>query len=1172
MNNFILNTLDSHNSFKKIVDNISKNSSPVLATGVIDAVKTHLIASLLENHAKTSLVITSSELKAKEIVADLQFFIKNREILFYPAKDIIFYSADVRSIDITKTRFAALNSVLNGEKPIVVLSIEALFDRLTPRKNFEKSIITLNVGEEYNLSELAEKFIFLGYERVSTVEAPGQFSLRGGIIDLCTIIGSQAVRIEFFGDEVDSIRQLDLITQRSFDKLEEIKIFPMRELVYGDEELQQAITLIEEEFDKTHKNLEKKGLYEKASKLKSEILESCERLKTEKRVLGVEKFTKYFYENSETLVDYLDQNSFIYFDEPTRILGKAISSQEEFNESIKNRILKGYLLPNQMDMVFSYHDILQKTKRHFEFLLSAMTTNIKDFSPRDVVHFDVRSSGVFKDRLDLFCEDIKNLVAKNYKILILAGTKFKCEQLFNELNSQGVAANIVSDFFEASLSQTPIIAPGNIQKGFIYDDIKLAILSEGELFHEKKKRKFRRHKKGNKIGHFAELNVGDVIVHDTHGVGIFSGIENINTDGVRRDYLKISYANDETLYMATNQMDMVTKYIASDSRKPKLNRLGGVSWQKAKAKAKGQASILAEDLIKLYALREAKEGFIFGADTSWQAEFEENFPYQETDDQAAAIEDVKADMESAKVMDRLVLGDVGYGKTEVAIRAAFKAVQDNKQVAILVPTTILAQQHFNNFASRMRDYPITVELMSRFRTQKQIKETIKNLESGKVDIVIGTHRVLSKDVKFKDLGLIVIDEEQRFGVAHKEKLKNLRENVDVLTLSATPIPRTLHLSLTGIRDMSIINEPPSERLPVQTFVLEYNEQFVRDAIMREISRGGQVYYLHNRVRSISDVSTRIQNLVPEANVGYAHGQMSETELENIMMDFISTEINVLVCTTIIESGLDISNANTIIIHDADNMGLSQLYQLRGRVGRSNRIAYCYLLYRKDKIVNEIAEKRLQTIREFTEFGAGFKISMRDLELRGAGNLLGAEQHGHIDAVGYDMYTKLLDEAVRTLKGEEIFDRFETSIDIKISAYIPESFIDDEERKLEIYKKISHITGEEDYNEVWEEIEDRYGDLPLSVKNLLDISYLKATANKTGITSVMQKGNNIVCTFKNDANIDIERLMQIIKDSRSKILLTSGQNPYITFKNDDDVSGKILRSTNELLKKIIMKHF
>lgn len=1168
--NILLEPILQIGSFISMKNGLEKGNTPILATGVLDSQKCHIIASIKKEINKPILVITNSELKAKEIQEDLSFFFKNEhKILMYPAKDIIFYSADVRSTDIVKQRFDVLNSLIEGNAPVIVLSIEALFDRLTPKNKFEKFILEIEEGMELSLQEISEMLIFMGYERRSLVEACGQFAIRGGIIDIFTTIYDNALRIEYFGDEIDSIRLVDPHSQRSIEKVNKIRIFPMRELVYGQEELDLAVAEIEKEYNKTYLNYQKKGLLEEAAYLKENVLQTIEKLKENKSISGVERFFQYFYKDETNLLNYLNKDTIVYFDEPSRIKKHAENSYEEFNESVKGRILKGYMLPLQMNMVFSYVKILHMCQKFHQVLLSSLTQSVNEFKIKNIIEFKVKGTRIFKSRIDLLKDDLIYWRDKETKVVILAGSKTRGERLVKELLEEGITARYVDNINNYNLTpQTVCVISGTLNKGFEYVDAKFVLVSDKELFGEERKRKKpKKNKKGAKIESFTDLRMGDYIVHDNHGIGIYKGIETIVSNNISRDYLKLVYSDDGVLYVPTNQMDMIQKYIGGESVKPKISKLGGTEWSKAKARTKGAVKIMAKDLLQLYAKRREAKGIIYSKDTVWQREFEDMFPYEETNDQLAAIEDVKKDMESPRVMDRLICGDVGYGKTEVAIRAAFKAVQDNKQVGYLVPTTILAQQHYNTFVERMKDFPIEIELMSRFRSKKQQKESLDRLKQGKSDIVIGTHRILSKDIKFKDIGLIIVDEEQRFGVTHKEKLKRIKENIDVLTLTATPIPRTLHMSLAGIRDISILEEPPQERQPIQTYVMEYNTEFIKDAIHRELSRGGQVYYLHNRVSNIAEVAGNIQTIVPEATVAYVHGQVSESELESVMMDFIAGEIDVLVCTTIIETGVDIPNANTIIIQDADTMGLSQLYQLRGRVGRSNRIAYSYLMYKKDKVLDEIAEKRLQTIKDFTEFGSGFKIAMRDLEIRGAGNLLGEQQHGHMDIVGYDMYCKLLDEAVRELSGENIKDVFETTIDIKISAYIPKHYISNEEQKLEIYKKISFISSIEEYYDIQEEIEDRFGDLPKSVQNLLDIALLKSIANKIGVTSISQRQFNIIITFKADANVNPEKIMSIVSKNSNKLILKVAPNPYLTYKCTQGITSVIINELRSILSEI-----
>ena len=976
-------------SYRHLLESIEKKQTPVFVSGVIDVQKSHLIYGLRTHTKRPVVVLTHSEVRAKEIWEDLRFFTK--EGAFYPARDILFYSADVHSMEMNRQRFLTLERLLDGNCPLLVASMEALMDRFPPKKEFSSFVLTLRIGDQIDLEELMKKLIFMGYERTELVESPGQVALRGGILDLYSLTAEEAVRIEFWDDEIDSIRSMDAQSQRSVEKLDEVRIFPMRELVYDEARGHLATAKMEKEYGKFLKKLEKNGEEEAAERLREVVGEQIDALKTGGRFDGAGGVLPFFYEDSVSLFSYLPEEAILCFDEPQRLAEHMQTIEEEYQESMKGRIAQGFLLPSQSGMLWDYTELLRQAEGFDQALLAGISQRTPGFSPKERADFLVRSTPSFQKRADLFCEELAELRREKFRTLVLAGSPTRAQRIAAELTEWELPAVYVENLEQEIPKGAVWVSKGSLSKGFRYDYIQLAVFSDSEVFGKQtEKRRKKRKQSGEAIRSFSDLHIGDYVVHDNHGIGVFRGLEKISVEGVQKDYMKISYRDGGNLFVPVSQMDMIQKYIGSGGGTPKLNKLGGQDWLKAKAKARTAVKILAEDLVALYAKRAAAQGHVYGADTLWQREFEEAFPYEETDDQLNAIEDVKKDMESGKVMDRLICGDVGYGKTEVAIRAAFKAVQEGKQVAYLVPTTILAQQHYNTFVQRMAGYPVKIELLSRFRTAKQQKESLAALEKGFSDIVIGTHRILSKDVKFKDLGLVIVDEEQRFGVAHKEKLKRLRENVDVLTLSATPIPRTLHMSLSGIRDMSILEEPPQERRPVQTYVMENNPEFIREAIHRELARGGQVYYLYNRVEHISEEALRVQNLAPEANVAYAHGQMSERELERIMGDFLEGEIDVLVCTTIIETGLDISNVNTIIIQDADRMGLSQLYQLRGRVGRSNRSSYAYLMYKRDKMLKETAEKRLQTIREFTEFGAGFKVAMRDLEIRGAGNLLGAE--------------------------------------------------------------------------------------------------------------------------------------------------------------------------------------
>lgn len=1143
--NKILQEDEKYNLAKKYL--LEKNKT-ILLTNVLDSQKALLTYGFLNNINKTSLFICQDEKTAKKMYDDLSFFFKEN-IFYYPSKDMVFYTADVKSMDISKQRFKIIEKLINNEKIITIMSIESLFDRVIKKDIFKSYIKSFKVGQTLDLNKLIKELVFMGYERADAIEGTGQFSVRGGIIDIFNITMDNAIRIELWGDEIDSIRILDVLSQRSIEKIEEIKIYPVRELVYDENLLKTAIFNVNNELNNIKNDYNNQNT-EYLSTLTQKINYDIERLKNEQSFSGIEKYIPFFYYEKTNILNYFDKDSIIFFDEPKRIKQNAELIYNEFLESIKGRIIKGELLPCQKDITLDYNQIINILKDYKKILFTNILTNIPDFKVDKTISFECKSTLSFNNNMS---EIINNLIyykKLNYKIIFLAGNNTKCEMLEKEFNQKNLPAVFLKK--ESLKKETFTFSPGiiyiikgSLNNGFENVLNKFIIISDKEVFGEDKKYKKSRKKiKGIKISSFSDLKVGDYIVHENHGIGIFKGIEKIVTNGVSKDYLKLGYLDDGNIYIAINQMDLIQKYVVSnDGSVPKLNKLGTKQWSNTKSKAKKAVQALAKELLKLYAKRQSAKGFAFSKDTIWQKEFEDNFPYKETDDQLNAILDVKADMESTRVMDRLICGDVGFGKTEVAIRASFKAVQDQKQVVFLVPTTILAGQHFNTFVKRMEAYPITIKLLSRFVSQKQQKETINELKNGTVDILIGTHRVLSKDIEFKNLGLIIVDEEQRFGVVHKEKLKKLKENVDVLTLSATPIPRTLHMSMTGIRDMSVLEEPPSERIPVQTYVLENDPEFIKSAINRELNRNGQVYYLFNRVNNIDEETNRIQKLVPNARVAFAHGQMNERELEKIMLEFLNNEIDVLVCTTIIETGLDIANVNTIIIQNADTMGLSQLYQLRGRVGRSNKTSFAYLMYKKNKVLQEVSEKRLQIIKEFTEFGSGFKIAMRDLEIRGAGNLLGQEQHGHMNLVGYEMYCKLLDQAIRKLKGEKFDEDFETLIDLNVNAFISPTYIEDQVQKLEMYKKISLIISENDFFDVQEELEDRFGTIPKAVQNLLDISLMKSFAKNIGIVSIIQRGEKITINFKPDNNLNLKNLINIVEDNKEKLNF----NGILTYK-------------------------
>ena len=1169
-----LKELAEYNSIK---EQLKKGTAPVSLTGCVDSQKLHIMYGLSEGF-RIKVIITYSDLKARELFEEYKFY--DRNVMLYPAKDLIFFQADIHGNQLVKERVKTLRRIME-QKPVTIVTTYAAL--MTPQTLWERErdVIDVERGGSLQERELAGRLVSFGYEKTYQVEGPGQFSIRGGIIDVFDLTEENPYRIELWGDEVESIRSFDILSQRSIEKLESISIFPATEFVLDDIRVRSGLKRLEAEAAKREAFFRGEHRPEEAHRIATQVKELKEQLIEFKNQANLEGYIRYFYEDTITLPEILVRMAaqgaqggkpVFFLDEPARLKEQAEAVELEFRESMTNRAEKGYILPGQMDLLYSGEQVAAKLLQGSTAMISTMETRgyFKVGRRMDVA---ARNVAPYNNSFEQLVKDLKQYRKNGYRVLLLSGSRTRAKRLAEDLRDQELTAVYTENPEREVLAGEVLTYYGHVDRGFEYPLLKFVVLSETDIFGvEKKKKKAKKLYQGQKIKDLGELKVGDYVVHESHGLGIYRGIEKVEMENVVKDYMKIEYRDGGNLYVLATGFDVIQKYASSEAKKPKLNKLGSKEWEKTKTRVRSAVDEVAKDLVELYAVRQQSEGYQFGKDTVWQREFEEMFPFEETEDQLAAIADTKADMESRKIMDRLICGDVGYGKTEIAIRAAFKAVQEGKQVVYLVPTTILAQQHYTTFVQRMKDFPVRVELMSRFRTAAEIKKTIRDLEKGLVDIVIGTHRVLSNDVKFKDLGLLVIDEEQRFGVAHKEKIKKLKENVDVLTLTATPIPRTLHMSLIGIRDMSVLEEAPEDRLPIQTFVCEYNEEMVREAISRELARGGQVYYVYNRVNSIADVTARIQTLVPEAEVAFAHGQMKESELERIMFEFIGGEIDVLVSTTIIETGLDISNVNTMIIHDSDNMGLAQLYQLRGRVGRSNRTAYAFLMYKRDKMLKEVAEKRLMAIREFTDLGSGFKIAMRDLEIRGAGNLLGVRQHGHMEAVGYDLYCKMLNEAVQTLKGVKVAQDFSTVIDLDVDAFIPGTYIVNEIQKLDIYKRIAGIENVKERDDMRDELLDRFGEIPKSVDNLLRIALIRVAAHRLFMTEVKGKNERILFTFRADAGVDPAGIPMLLQKYGKDLTFTAYGAPYFTYKYKrtglvETDAELLLGKTEELLEEM-----
>jgi transcription-repair coupling factor (superfamily II helicase) len=1166
---YLIKPLLELGEYREALEALKNYTMPVNISGPSDSQKVHLAFSLCTHLGRKGIFIAHNEMQARRIYEDFSFFAGDA-VVFLPTKEIMLHDIEAKSYDAVYHRIKALERIRDGKFSFAVTSAEAVIHRLIPPELFTQSTLNFAVGGRIDLAGISQTLVAMGYERVDVVEGKGQFAIRGGIIDIFSVDSDSAVRTELFDDEIDSVRQFDILTQRSVDRLDTFQVVPAREVLYSVDKREDMIRWIRRELNMQLSKIKGKSSGEYIKQLSDKIEGDIERLETDYYFPGLDRYIPFIIDQPASLMDYTDSDVLVFMDEPARVEQRIDNVIMEHQETCKTLMEKGSILPKSMEAFFDYNELQRRLAKNR--LISLNTIPVDASRLRNSRGYSIASklSSSYQGHVELLVDDLRHWKEKRSRILVLSGTRGRGERLCETLLTKNVEAVYRENFGEGLVPGQIAVTHGSLNKGFEYPSIGLVIVSDKEVFGQDKRIKRARNKReGDRIKTFTDLNVGDYVVHQAHGIGQYVGIQKLSVGNVKRDYIKILYQGGDYLYIPTNQLDIITKYIGAEEKQPKLNRLGGTDWSKTKSRVKESLKELAGELVKLYAQRKSTKGFTYAPDTVWQKQFEEMFPYEETDDQLKCIEDIKQDMEAGKLMDRLLCGDVGYGKTEVAIRGIFKAVMDGKQVAYLVPTTILAQQQYGNFKERMKDFPVTVEVISRFRSPAEQKKILKDVKTGNVDILIGTHRLLQKDIQFKDLGLLVVDEEQRFGVGHKEKLKNMKPNLDVLTLTATPIPRTLHMSLVGIRDISVLEDPPEERYPVQTYVMEHNPHVIRDAVHRELSRNGQVFYLYNRVRSIGLKASELQALVPEARIAVAHGQMDEKELEDIMYDFINGEYDMLVCTTIIESGLDMPNVNTIIVEDADKMGLSQLYQIRGRVGRSNRLAYAYITYKKDKVLAEVAGKRLQAIKEFTEFGSGFKIAMRDLEIRGAGNLLGPEQHGHMEAVGYDMYCKLLDEAVREIRGEApAREEQEMSIDINISAYIDDIYIKSEEQKIEMYKKIASIQDQKDAMDVEDELTDRYGDMPAEVRNLLQIAYLKTQAKECGFTALQEKNETLLLQFGRAMPISFENLGKLMDKYRRKLLFTASNTPYITFKTGGIPREGLLDNIKILLHDII----
>ncbi len=1125
----MVKVLPNFKKFNDYINNVKMGTTPMMLSGLTDSAKVHFAYSTLFYSEKPICIITYNEIQARKILKDLEYF--SDKVVYFPRREILAYDYLAESKEISYERINCLNSIYNKKAKVIVTTIEAVSQEIVAKETLYRSVFKLKEQMSINLEEIKIRLNELGYERRDLVEEAAEYSIRGGIIDIA-ISSKKGVRIELWGDEIDSIREFEINSQRSTDKIKNITIYPATEFV------------LEESLENIVNKLIKNNVQE----------DDIELIKQGDYLSKIDKYFNTFYKNRETILDYLEDNYIIFLDEILKIKARSENIVKDNASVIKTLVEKKREIPEALGNLRDYIKFMEKTKNLQTIYLEKQDIGFVDkqsmHAKRNGYSFSYREVNFFRSSMDLCIQEIQKAKENGKTVVILAGNK----------NNESKLREILQEKIGEDISNI-IIDSGELQTGFECYDFNLLVISAKELFNTSKKRKklSQEFKQGETVI-FSDLKVGDYIVHKTNGIGQFVGVNTIKADSVTKDYIKIKYKDDDVLYIPTSSLDNIRKYIGVGEKGPKLNRLGSKEWINTKQKVKTNLREVARDLIELYAKREKVKGFSYSKDSEWQKEFEGSFEFQETDDQLRAIEDVKKDMEKSKPMDRLLCGDVGYGKTEVAIRGAFKACMDQKQVCYLVPTTILANQQYKAFKERMKEYPIRIEVLNRFKTKKEQEEVVKKLKLGEIDIVVGTHRLLSKDVEFKNLGFLIIDEEHRFGVKDKEKIKQLKTNVDVLSMTATPIPRTLHMSIVGIRDMSCLYEPPQNRRTVQTYVLEYDDEVIKEAITKELERNGQVFYLYNKTETIGRKANEISKLMPEAKVGYAHGKMSGKELEDIMIDFVNKDIDVLVCTTILESGIDIPNANTIIVEDADRLGLAQLYQIRGRVGRSDKQAYAYITYKRDKLINEIAEKRLKAIKEFTEFGSGFKIAMRDLEIRGAGSLIGEMQHGHMDQVGYDTYCKLLDEVVKEMKGIEIEEDMDVTIDINVSSYIPDDYIENGSQKIEVYQNIALCLTAEDIKNVEEDITDRFGKIPKEVLNLLEIAKIKNLCKNIGISKLTQRQNNIVFNFIPEKfAIDID---SIIKKYGNRVKFSPAKEPYITYRLDN--MNNILEEIKEFL--------
>ncbi len=1117
-----------------------KEAKPVNVFGLQDTQKVVLALALAREIGQKPCILVPDELRARAVAADLRALLEEPVLVFRPL-ELNLTDADATSHESENARQAILGQLHGGDFGALVIPAAALLQRLQSPVTFNAATIQLAVGQQYDPKTLAKDLLAAGFERMRLIEGPGQFAVRGDILDigLSSLDDSDeasGIRLSFFDDEIDAIKTFDVESQRSQTMLQTLSITPVREILtnpdrhalIGQQMADLAAAIYKERIAAGDFRDEAEGFRQLAHR-------DLDRFQQNLNFAGLDRWLPLFTPEQATILDHADAaGCLIILDEPLRWRNRLDAAQAEFDERIRSMLSKTQVLPITAEAQLRGVDIARWIDRHSKVIaLANIAASGNGLPGGNSLDINGRPADGFRGREEKLAIECADWSKQGTRTFLFAGSDSRRLRL--------------RDFFREH-DLAPIISESPLKTGFVWPQAKLAVIGTQDIFGSERQAR-RRHTNGIKIDLFSDLVPGEMVVHEAHGIGRYDGLVQVENGGIRRDYLLITYAHNDSLYIPMESLDQIQKFVGAEGKEPKLSKLGGQEWARQKEKARESIKKLATDLVKLYAERAARKGTDFGEDTVWQREFEEDFPYEETSDQMTSISEIKQDMNSEKVMDRLLCGDVGFGKTEVAFRALFKCVMGGKQAAFLAPTTVLAQQHFENLKKRMAGFPVTIGLLSRFASDAMQKQTVSGAATGKVDVIVGTHRLLSQDVVFKNLGLLVVDEEQRFGVDHKEKIKAIHPLVDVLTLSATPIPRTLHMAMSGIRDISVLEEPPHDRRPVQTYVMEYDEDIMTEAILRELSRQGQVFYLFNDTHRIVEKAAHLEKLLPGARITVAHGKMSEKRLEEVIEDFIEGQADVLVCTTIIESGIDMPHVNTIIIEDSDRLGLAQLYQLRGRVGRSDRQAFAYITYRRDKVLTEVAEKRLAAIRDFTELGSGFKIALRDLEVRGAGNLLGGEQHGHLDSIGYDLYCKILEESIHELQGETVEKAVAASIDLNIDAFIPKAYIPDEGQRMDMYRRIGGIRTIADYTDVQDELIDRYGDIPEAVIWLTDIALIRALAGRLGFAKVEVAQDNFVLTYAESKKPDMASLSGLLSapQFKGRILFNAGTKPYLVFR-------------------------